>query len=127
MVPMRTGFRRHSTSTVRLAQSRPRTVACAPSNQSPNSGVAARSPHTNSLNVIAVRVNQKGCVVAGAVIGAQAWATVITTAALQPLGMKAIDRTPIRGLKRDVYAGTGRSFASVEPECGGAIRPEPRA
>jgi hypothetical protein len=49
---------------------------------------------------------------------------VITPAGFQPLGMKAIDRGPIRGLKRDVYAGTGRSFAGIEPECGSAIRPK---
>ncbi len=81
-----------------------------------------RSSQTHGFDVVAVRIDQKGGVVARAIVRARAGRAVVAAARLQAGGMKAVDRGAALGAKGDVRAGAGLCLDEMQPQRRGIPR-----
>ena len=62
----------------------------------------AEGLRTNRLDIVAVGINEKRCVISRAVVGARSGAAIVAAAGFQAFGVKLLDRRMILGAERDM-------------------------
>src|SRR5436853_6057891 len=77
---------------------------------------APRSREADRLDVMAVRIEQEGGVVAGTVIGAKARGAVVAPAGCQALGVEAIHGRAARRTESDVRGAAHGTLVRIQPQ-----------
>src|SRR5664279_5220512 len=79
---------------------------------------------TDSLDIVAVGIDQESGEIARAVVRARAGATIVAASRFHPLGVEFPDRGVIGRTEGDMGACAGQAFVWIEPQRRSALGPE---